>query len=203
MKLYNSVGPNPHIVRMYAAELGCDLELVEIDLRGGENRQADYLARNPAGQLPALELASGEIIAEVTAICEYLDEHASNSLIGDNATERAQTRMWTRRVDLAICEPLLNGFRYSEGLPLFQDRMITVPEAAPGLKRVAQDRLAWLNEQLADGREFIVGSRFSLADVFLYCMLDFGSRIGQPIDPAHTHVQGWFDRIEARGSAKA
>jgi glutathione S-transferase len=188
---------------MYAAELGCDLELVEIDLRGGENRQADYLARNPAGQLPALELVSGEIIAEVTAICEYLDEHASISLIGDNATERAQTRMWTRRVDLAICEPLLNGFRYSEGLPLFQDRMITVPEAAPGLKRVAQDRLAWLNEQLADGREFIVGSRFSLADVFLYCMLAFGNRIGQPIDPAHTHVQGWFDRIEARGSAKA
>jgi len=68
---------------------------------------------------------------------------------------------------------------------------------------VAQDRLAWLNEQLADGREFIVGSRFSLADVFLYCMLDFGNRIGQPIDPAHTHVQGWFDWIEARDSTKA
>ena len=150
MKLYNSMGPNPHIVRMFAAELNMPLELVEIDLRAGENRQPEYLARNPAGQLPALELDSGEIIAEVTAICEYLDELSPMTLLGDTPEERAQTRMWTRRLDLSICEPMLNGFRYAEGLPIFQDRMITIPEAAPGLKRIAQDRLNWLDEQMAD-----------------------------------------------------
>ena len=69
MKLYNSMGPNPHIVRMFAAELGVSLELIEIDLMAGENRESAYLARNPAGQLPALELDDGEIIAESTAIC--------------------------------------------------------------------------------------------------------------------------------------
>lgn len=203
MKLYNSVGPNPHIVRMFAAELGTALELVEIDLRGGENRQPDYLARNPAGQLPALELDSGEIIAEVTAICEYLDELSDMSLLGDTAKERAETRMWTRRLDLSICEPLLNGFRFAEGLPLFQDRMVTIPEAAPGLKSIAQDRLAWLDEQMADRREFIVGSRFTLADVFLYCMLTFGNGIGQPISAEHERVAAWYERIAARQSAVA
>ncbi|MDB2553316.1 glutathione S-transferase family protein [Gammaproteobacteria bacterium] len=203
MKLYNSMGPNPHIVRMFAAELDMPLELVEIDLRAGENRQPEYLARNPAGQLPALELDSGEIIAEVTAICEYLDELSPMTLLGDTPTERAQTRMWTRRLDLSICEPMLNGFRYAEGLPIFQDRMITIPEAAPGLKRIAQNRLNWLDEQMADRREFVTGSRFTLADVFLHCMLTFGNRIGQPISQEHTRVAAWYERIAARPSAAA
>ena len=203
MKLYNSMGPNPHIVRMFAAELGVSLELIEIDLMAGENRESAYLARNPAGQLPALELDDGEIIAEVTAICEYLDETGTKTLLGETAAERAQTRMWTRRLDLSICEPMLNGFRYSEGLPIFQNRMIMIPEAAAGLKNVAQERLAWLDQQMADGRQFIVGERVTLADVFLYCMLTFGNGVGQPMSPDHTHIAKWYERIAARPSAGA
>ncbi len=203
MKLYNSMGPNPHIVRMFAAELGVSLELIEIDLMAGENRESAYLARNPAGQLPALELDDGEIIAEVTAICEYLDETGTKTLLGETAAERAQTRMWTRRLDLSICEPMLNGFRYSEGLPIFQNRMIMIPEAAAGLKNVAQDRLAWLDQQMADGRQFIVGERVTLADVFLYCMLTFGNGVGQPMSPDHTHIAKWYERMAARPSAGA
>lgn len=197
------MGPNPHIVRMFAAELGVSLELIEIDLMAGENRESVYLARNPAGQLPALELDDGEIIAESTAICEYLDETSTKTLLGDTAAERAQTRMWTRRLDLSICEPMLNGFRYSEGLPIFQNRMIMLPEAAAGLKNVAQDRLAWLDQQMADGRQFIVGERVTLADVFLYCMLTFGNDVGQPMSPDHTHIAKWYERIAARPSSGA
>lgn len=197
------MGPNPHIVRMFAAELGVSLELIEIDLMAGENRESVYLARNPAGQLPALELDDGEIIAESTAICEYLDETSTKTLLGDTAAERAQTRMWTRRLDLSICEPMLNGFRYSEGLPIFQNRMIMIPEAAAGLKNVAQDRLAWLDQQMADGRQFIVGERVTLADVFLYCMLTFGNDVGQPMSPDHTHIAKWYERIAARPSSGA
>ena len=203
MKLYNSMGPNPHIVRMFAAELDVSLELIEIDLMAGENRESAYLARNPAGQLPALELDDGEIIAESTAICEYLDETSTKTLLGHTAAERAQTRMWTRRLDLSICEPMLNGFRYSEGLPIFQNRMIMIPEAAAGLKNVAQDRLAWLDQQMADGRQFIVGERVTLADVFLYCMLTFGTAVGQPMSPDHTHIAKWYERMAARPSAEA
>lgn len=188
---------------MFAAELDVSLELIEIDLMAGENRESAYLARNPAGQLPALELDDGEIIAESTAICEYLDETSTKTLLGHTAAERAQTRMWTRRLDLSICEPMLNGFRYSEGLPIFQNRMIMIPEAAAGLKNVAQDRLAWLDQQMADGRQFIVGERVTLADVFLYCMLTFGKAVGQPMSPDHTHIAKWYERMAARPSAEA
>ena len=131
MKLLNSVGPNPHVVRMFAAEKNLTLNLEEIDLMGGANRQEEYLSKNPGGQLPCLQADDGTYIAEITAICEYLDEvGAGESLIGSTPEEKAITRMWTRRVDLNICEPLANGFRYSEGLPIFKDLMITIPEAA-------------------------------------------------------------------------
>ena len=62
MKLYNSIGPNPQVVRMFVQELGVELETVEVDLMAGENRQEDPLTRNPSGQMPTLELDSGESV---------------------------------------------------------------------------------------------------------------------------------------------
>lgn len=204
MKLYNSMGPNPHMVRMYAAELGVDLALEDVDLMGGENRQAAFLAKNPSGQSPALELDDGTVLAEITAICEYLDDITDGkTLIGSTPEERANTHMWTRRVDLNICEPLGNGFRYAEGLQIFESRMITIPEAANGLKRIAQAKLTWLDEQMSDGREFVAGASLSMADILLYSMMVFFAGVGQPLNPENTNVQAWFDRMAARPSAQA
>jgi glutathione S-transferase len=45
MKLFNSMGPNPHVVRMFIAEMGIDIETIEIDLMGGENRQIHILKK--------------------------------------------------------------------------------------------------------------------------------------------------------------
>lgn len=203
MKLINSIGPNPHVVRMFAAERDIDLPTEDIDLMKGENRQPEHLSRNPSGQSPCLVLDDGTCIAEITAICEYLDEVSpGQSLIGETPELRAETRMWTRRVDLNICEPMTNGFRFSEGLPLFKDRIVTVPEAAEGLKRIAQDRLTWLNGQL-EGRTWLCGDRLSLADVLLYCFLAFGATVGQPLNPANANVKAWFDRMAERPSATA
>ena len=111
--------------------------------------------------------------------------------------------MWTRRVDLNICEPLANGFRYSEGLPIFKDRMITIPEAAEGLKSIAKEKIQWLDSLMADGREFVAGDRLTLADVLLYCMLAFGNQVGQPFDQNLANIKPWFDRMAARPSASA
>jgi glutathione S-transferase len=203
MKLINSVGPNPHVVRMFAAERGIKLDMENIDLMAGQNRQGDFLKKNPAGQSPCLELDNGSYLAEITAICEYLDEKfPGKSLIGATPEERAETRMWTRRVDLNICEPLANGFRYSEGLPIFKDRIITLPEAADGLKRIAQDRLKWLDKQI-EGKQFLCGDRITLADVLLFCFLAFGNAVGQPLNPENKNVKAWFDRMAARPSASA
>lgn len=203
MKFYHSVGPNPRVVMMYIQEKGIDVPRINVDLRGGENRRPPYLEMNPTGQTPALELDDGLLLTEIVPICEYLEElHPEPVLIGATPEDRARTRMWTRRVDLKICEPLTAGFRYSEGLALFSSRMRCLPEAADGLKAVAQDGIAWLDEQMGD-RPFLCGEQFTLADIMLFAFLDFGNSVGQPLDPANKNVATWFGRIKERPSAAA
>ena len=203
MKLYNSIGPNPQVVRMYLAELGQEIEMIEVDLMAGENRQEDHLKRNPSGQMPALELDNGNFISEVTVICEYLDENQGNTdLIGKSAEDRAETKMWTRRIDLQIVEPLTSGFRYSEGLELFKTRMRVIPEAAEGLKLIAQEKILWL-DSLMEGKEFVCGDRFTLADIMLFCFLNFGATVGQTINPEAKNITAWFEKVKERPSAAA
>jgi glutathione S-transferase len=204
MKFYNSVGPNPRMVRMFMAEKGIDIPKVEVDLRGGENRREPYLKVNPSGQCPALELDDGTVIAEITAICEYLDEIKKDtpSLIGDTPAERANTRMWTRRIDLNIVEPAANGFRFSEGLKMFENRIRCIPEAADGLKATARDKLAWLDKLMA-GKPFVAGNKITMADVMLFAFLDFMQAVKQPLDPGCKNVAAWFERMKARPSAAA
>ena len=202
MKYYNSIGPNPRVVNMFMAEKGIELPQVTIDLLGGENRRAPYNdSVNPAGQTPALELDDGSVLTEITAICEYLDERFPEpTLIGSTAEERAKTRMWVRRIDLKICEPLTNGFRFAEGLALFDPRMRCLPEAAAGLKACAQDGIAWLDPLIA-GRDYVAGDTLTLADLMLFAFLDFGTTVGQPIDPAFTNITSWYERMKSRPSA--
>ena len=203
MKLYNSIGPNPHVVRMFIQELGIDLESVEVDLMAGENRQQDHLTRNPSGQMPTLELDNGEFISEITVICDYLDEQQGyTDLIGKTPEDRAETRMWTRRIDLQIVEPLTNGFRFSEGHDFFKDRLRLIPQAADDLKTLAQERITWLDDQIKD-KEFICGDRFSLADIMFYCFLNFGTTVGQPLNEDNKNVVNLYNKIHSRQSASA
>jgi glutathione S-transferase len=203
MKFYNSIGPNPRVVNMFMAEKGIEIPKVQVDLVAGHNRQEPYLSKNPAGQMPALELDDGVVLCEILPICEYLDEtHPSPPLIGANPQERGVTRMWTRRIDLNVCEPMANGFRFSEGLRLFENRVHVIPQAADDLKAVAKERLAWL-DGLVEGRPWVVGDRFTLADILLYVFLEFGAQVGQPLDPSNQNLTAWKDRVAARPSAAA
>jgi len=204
VKLYNSIGPNPHVVRMFLAEKGIELPKQEIDLRGGENRRPPYNETvNPAGQLPALELDDGQVITEITAICEYLEDTAPEPpLIGSTAEEKAETRMWVRRIDLNILEPLANGFRYAEGYEMFKDRIHCIPQAADDLKQAAKEKLAWL-DGLMEGKTYIAGERLTLADILLFCFMVFANRVGQPIDPGLRNLTAWFARMQTRPSAEA
>ena len=203
MKLYTSMGPNPAVVTMFLAEKGAEIPTESVDLMGGENRQAPYVAKNPSGQLPCLELDDGSHLAEITAICEYLDEKLpGDSLIGATPEERAATRMWVRRIDLNVCEPLANGFRFAEGLPLFQSRLRTIPHAAGDLKELAQEKITWL-DGLMTGKTWVAGDRFTLADILLFCFLQFGASVGQPINPDNTNIVAWLERVKARVAEKA
>jgi glutathione S-transferase len=203
MKLHTSIGPNPRVVKMFIAEKGIDIPRVEVDLMGGENRQAPYTDRNPSGQSPCLELDDGSYLAEILAICEYLEEkYPKPALVGTTPEERAVTRMWARRIDLNIVEPMANGFRYGEGLMLFKNRIRTIPQASDDLKTLAREKLAWL-DGLMKNNQFIAGSRFTLADILLFAFLDFGRTVGQPFDSKLAWISGWFERVGSRPSAAA
>lgn len=202
MRLYNSLGPNPRLVRLFLLEKGIEIPAEEIDIRAGENRRAPYTDKNPSGQLPSIELDDGRVLSETVTICEYIeDTHPTPALIGSNPEEKAETRMWVRRVELNITEQLYNGFRFAEGLAMFKDRVHVIPQAADDLKAIVQERLAWLDDLLS-GKSWIVGDRFTLADIVLYCALDFGAGIGQTRDPELKNLDAWFGRVAARPSAE-
>jgi glutathione S-transferase len=201
MFFYNSIGPNPRALRMYLAEKHVSIATRDLDILAAENRKPLYTDKNPGGQVPALELDDGTVIAETVAIFEYLEElHATPVLIGASAKERAETRMWQRRIEQRITENLYNGFRFGEGLGFFKDRMLCVPEASAGLKAIVRENLAWLDNLLGD-RSFIVDGRFTVADIILFCALDFGATVGQPIPAELKRVNAWFSRVAARPSA--
>lgn len=200
MKLYQSVGPNPRVATMFVAEKGITVERVYVDIMKGENRQSDYLARNPYGHTPLLELDDGSSIAESVAICEYLEErHPSPPLIGSTPEERAETRMRMRQVDQNVVVPAVIGFRGAEGLPLFKDRLLCVPDAADGAKAMARDGMEKLDAGLSG--DWLCGARFTLADILLYCITEFGAQVGQPIPEGCTRLKAWSARVGARPSA--
>ena len=203
MKLLNSFGPNPRMVRMFLAEKAIELAQEDLDLLGAENRGESYLAKNPGGQMPALELDDGSVIAETTTICEYLEElHPTPALIGSTPGARANTRMWTRRVELNITEHMYNGFRFAEGLDLFRERLYCIPEAADGLKAKARAGREWLDE-LMDGRDFVAGNALTTADMVLFCCMDFCNDVGQPVDTDLGNIGAWYARMNALPSAQS
>lgn len=203
MLLFDALSPAPRTVRMFLAEKALVLPTRQIDVFAGENRQAPYLALNPTGQTPTLRLDYGRPIGEAVAIMEYLEElQPDPALIGATAEERALTRQWQRRAELNITEFIHNAYHYAEGLARFRDRIPVAPEAAAGLKQVARDRTAWLDSML-DGHAFLVGERFTMADIWLYVWLDFAESVGQRFDRTLRNIGPWFERIAARPSATA
>ncbi|HEX7381826.1 MAG TPA: glutathione binding-like protein [Nevskiaceae bacterium] len=108
----------------------------------------------------------------------------------------------TRRVEFDVTEDMMAGFRYGEGLKIFENRMRCVPEAATGLKARGQDGVAWL-DGLLDGRTWLAGERFSLADIALRCRVDFCTSVDQPLNPQLRRFGAWFERVNARPSATA
>jgi glutathione S-transferase len=203
MKFYDSVGPNPHVVRMVMAEKGISLPSETIDIRAGANRSGDYIKKVPAGGTPALELDDGRIISEITVIAEYLEElHPAPALVGTTAEERAETRKWVRIIDLGYVEPMANGFRATQGRPMFNGRFPLASESAgEELKAIAAKKLVWLDGLMTG--DFICGDRFTLADILLFCFIEFGAVVGQPLPDGLAWIPAWHARVAARASAAA
>jgi glutathione S-transferase len=199
MKLYTSHGPNPRVVDRFLAEKDVRIPTHWVDIMVAENRRDPYLSEvNPAGTIPALQLDDGTHVSDVIAICEYLDERfPDRPLIGRTPEKRALSRMWTRRVDLMVCEPLANGYRFDQGLAIFSNRMRCLPEAAAGLKAVARDGLQWFEAHFEG--PWLSGVSFTLADIMLATFVDFGNEIArQPLPLDLRRLQAWLSRVHER-----
>ena len=209
MKLYVwRKAPNPRRVLLFLAEKG--LEIPTEDVGGDKARlRDDYVSRYPQATVPMLELDDGTQIGEAMVICRYLEElHPEPPLFGRDARERALADMWERRAYeeglLAVAEIFRNRH------PLFADRSVSgasepVPQV-PALVDRGRCRIAlfWkkIDTQL-EGRRFVVGDHYTVADVTLLATVDF-SALGEEKPPAGcANLQRWYAEVSARPSARA
>jgi glutathione S-transferase len=193
--------PNPRRVRIFLAEKGIEVPTVQVDIARGANREADFLAKNPMGTLPVLELDDGTCIAETVAICRYFEETKPEPpLMGTDARDRAVVEMWQRRMELEVALPIMQVFRNTH--EFFKGRIPQVPEWGELCRKQALARLAWLDRELA-GRRFVAGERYTIADITALCGIDFGRPTGIRIAPEHEHLARWHAEVSGRPSARA
>lgn len=201
--------PNPKVVRMFALEKGIDLPRRPVDILDGENRRAPYnIEINRTGRVPALQLETGAVLFEVLPICEYLEERFPDPpLIGATLEERAETRAWTRWIDLNYVERMSEACAVVEG-PIrdhyAKNVYKTMLPASVGLTmvQIAHEKLAWFNGEMGD-RRFVCGGQISLADIHLYAFLEFFTGIGLSHPAELEWINGFIDLMRSRPSAAA
>ena len=204
MKLHSSLGPNPRLVRMFLIEKGIEATRIHYDIVGGENRRSEALAaKNPHQALPVLELEDGSSLTESWPICEYLEElHPEPNLIGRTPLERAEVRRWVRWFDQEVVVPMTLGFRGGAGRPMFEPRMTVVtPGAADELTALANEKFVWLDGQL-DSRDHLALGRFTLADLIVFCFINFGFTVGWKLPEGTPNLARLVEQTNQRPSAK-
>ncbi|MBB4185686.1 glutathione S-transferase family protein [Sinorhizobium terangae] len=202
MKLYQGIGPNSYRVRIFMAEKGITLPMVNIDFFKGEHRAPDFLKLNSLGQIPVLELDDGTIITESVAICRYLEEtHPEPPLFGTGAVSRAKVEMWNRRAELVIFATIGNVPLHSE--EFFKDRLTQFPAFAETERQAVPKKWAWLDRELADGRPFLAGENFSIADITAGVCGWLGEAFGMEIPGTLENVKRWNERVRSRPSWNA
>lgn len=201
MKLYSAPmpAPNPRRVRMFAAEKGIALDEIMLDLRQRDHKSPDHLGRNTLGQVPVLETAEGVMIAETIAICRYLDAiKREPPLFGRTPIEVAVVDMWVRRVEIQIGEPVKMFWRHAHpATAALIDQHKTFGESNRG---VLQRSMAWLEQEMADERAFLLGDALSVVDVAAVTILDFAVLIGMDPLAGCACVSKWHGRMAARPS---
>lgn len=202
MKLYSSLGPNPRLVRMALIEKGIEVERIHFDIIRGENRSAEFAEKNSLQTLPVLELDDGTLLTESTVICEYLDEiQPEPNLIGRTPLERAAVRRLVRWFDQDVVVPMTMGFRATGGRPMFEPRMRVVsPEAGAELTEMANAGYRWLDGQLGLRDHFVL-DRFTLADLIVFCFINFGFTVGWRLPDGTPNLERFVAKHNERASA--
>ena len=206
MKLYTTAkAPNPRRVAMFMAEKGITgIETCPVDLGAQQHRSAEFLAINPFGRVPVLQLDDGRLLSETRAICTYLEGvYPQPNLMGDGHDERAFIEMADRRVELHLFSVIANCVRHTHpGFATLEQPQCPDFGASQGQK--VRDTVRWLDGVLAT-QPYVAGQRLTIADITAFCALEFarGLMKFRPGAEGYEHVQAWRDRIAERPSASA
>lgn len=206
MKVYEFNGfPNPARVRIALAEknLTDKVEFVSVDVPNGEHKKPEFLAKNPSGLVPALELDDGTVISECTAITEYLDHLDGNAtLTGETPKQRAVIHMMQRRAEAGLIDAVGAYFHHATA-GLGPD--IEGEQCAPWgeiQKKRAIDGMQYFNTLLAN-QKFLAGDEFSMADITAFAGLGFADFAAVAIPDNCNHLRDWRTRVAERPSIAA
>jgi len=202
VKLYsNRFAPSPRRVRMFAAEKGIPLEIVEVDIAAGANRTPEFRSVSPAGELPVLELDDGTRIAESITICRWLEEQRPEpALFGRSARERAAINEAVDRLMFRLYQPMAHVFRHTHSW--WAGRIEQIPAWGEAERAHVWAELAALEARLG-ARDYLVGDALSVADIVAYTTIDFGKPSNVRLGEAQPNLKRWYAALNARPSARA
>ena len=203
LRIYDFKGfPNPARVRIALAEKGMldQVEFVHVDVPGGEHKQAAFLAKNPSGAVPVLELDDGTIISECTAITEYLDgQDGDPMLTGRTPKERAMVHMMQRRIEAGLLDAAAAYFHHATpglgpDIETYQNR-----EWGQHQRARAIATMRTLDGELAK-RPYMAGDTFTMADITAMAGLAYADFARIDVPPDLAHLKAWHQRVAARPS---
>ena len=184
----NPLSRNGYKVRLLASHLGQTLRVVTKDLKAGESRQPDFLAKNTVGKVPVLELEDGTCLPESNAIVLYMAE--GTPLLPSAPLDRTQVLRWM-------------FFEQSQILPnIGLARLLKLtgrdaqrPDVYAQRIEAAQDGLAALERHFA-GHDWAALDRFTIADIVLYAYASVAEDAGIDTSPYPSMI-AWRKRVEA------
>ena len=204
MKIYDFRGaPNPKKLRIYLAEKGIEVPFEEVSIPDGATRRPEFLAKNPLGGLPVLELDDGTCYAESLAIIEYFEElHPEPPMIGTTPQERLKVRGIERVCELGVLMQV--GAILQNSHPFFASRVSKQStDVVERSRRFLNNSLKYLDAQIGD-HEFAAGDRPTVADCTLGASFYFAHIMGSPVDLSdYANIARWYESFRQRPSAKA
>ena len=203
MKIYDFEGfPNPARVRIALAEKGLTskVEFVTIDVPNGEHKTPAFLAKNPGAAVPVLELDDGTMIAECTAITEYLDHSAGDPVLtGRTPKERAVVHMMQRRAEAGLLDAV--GAYFHHATPGLGPKIETYQCSEWGnhQKSRAVQGMHYFDRVLAT-QPYVAGNTFTMADITAFAGLAFADFAKIDIPADCTHLKAWRKKVATRPS---
>lgn len=188
-------------VFVYLAEKGItELDRVYVDLTKGEHRQPAFLAVNPAGTVPVLDVGAGAIIRQSTSIMEYLEErYPSPDMIGDTPEARAATRDLVYMINEGYNH--LTHYQH-HSRPVYARRVDQKADAAKAFHDAYRQSLGQIEQVIGDGEFLRTDDRPTIADCMMFASAQFSHRLyGEPLPPDLPKLGEWYARFEQRPSA--